>query len=162
MSEMDDGRLEEELKAGRTVAIPTRGISMQPLLYENKTIAVLQPITHPPKRGDVVLYRRDSGLFVLHRMISARNGVYQIRGDNCYYIEQVRPDQLRGVMTEFVRGGRTIRATDGRYRCYAWLRMADYPLRAVLHRFPVRKWPYYLTHLPMLLFRKITQNRSSR
>lgn len=123
---------------------------MQPLLYQDKTLAVLMPLSAPPKRGDVVLYQRDSGLFVLHRIVSVGQEGYCIRGDNCYYSEQVRPDQVLGVMTEVVRSGKTIRVTDFRYRCYTRIWMASYPLRRQLVR---------LRRLPVFLRRKFSGNR---
>ena len=44
----DYGHLAEELRAGRPVATPTRGSSMEPLLYEGKTVAVVMPLSGPP------------------------------------------------------------------------------------------------------------------
>ena len=126
----DYGRLEQELRAGRTVAAPTRGTSMQPLLYEGQTLVVLMPCFGPLKKGDVALYKRPDGMYVLHRVVRVQAGSYAIRGDNCYYVEQVRPEQVLGVMTEVVRKGKTIRVTDPAYRCYAAVWMAVYPLRA--------------------------------
>ena len=149
MMQTDFGHLEEELKVGRPVATPTRGNSMQPLLYQDKTLAVLMPISGPLNRGDVALYKRDSGLFVLHRVVSVQDGKYCIRGDNCYYSELVRPDQILGVMTEVVRGGKTIRVTDFGYRCYAHFWLLSYPLRHTLDR---------LHRLPQILRRILHRN----
>lgn len=156
----DYGHLAEELRAGRPVATPTRGSSMEPLLYEGKTVAVVMPLSGPLRRGDVALYRRDSGLFVLHRVVSVRGGGYLLRGDNCFYQEQVRPGQMLGVLAEVVRNGKTLRVTDGRYRCYTAFWLASYPVRAFFHRFPLKKWPYYFAHLPTLLHKKFTQHRN--
>ena len=130
----DDRPLERELLAGRPVVPPTRGESMQPLLYEGKTLAVLQPVSGPLKKGDVVLYKRPDGLFVMHRIAKVCGSAYVIRGDNCYYQETVYPEQILGVMTEVVRGGKTIPVTDFAYRCYWKFWLASYPMRFVVHK----------------------------
>lgn len=130
----DYSHLEQELLAGRPVVTPTRGESMQPLLYQGRTLAVLQPTANPLKKGDVALYKRPDGLFVLHRVAKVHGDGYVIRGDNCYYQETVRPEQILGVMTEVLRGDKTIRVTDLGYRCYWKFWLASYPVRFVVHR----------------------------
>lgn len=145
--------LEQELKNGRTVATPTKGRSMQPLLYEGKTIAVLLPVTAPPRRGDVVLYKRADGDLVLHRVVRVQGDSYIIRGDNCFYDEPVNSAQLLGVMTEVVRNGKTIRVTDAAYRCYAAFWMGSYPLRHFADR--VRR-------LPQIVRRCLARNGGAR
>ena len=123
--------LKQELQAGHPVTTQTKGVSMQPLLYEGKTVAVIMPLSGPLKRGDVPLYQRANGELVLHRVIHVRNGDYAIRGDNCYDLEPVCPEQLLGVMTEVVRNGKTIHVTDFGYRCYWKIWLFSYPVRYV-------------------------------
>lgn len=122
----------QELRAGKPVVAQTVGDSMQPLLFQGKTQVVLVPLSGPLKRGDLPLYQRPSGQYVLHRIVRAENGVYYTRGDNRYGAERVEPDWVLGVTTEVLRDGRTIRVSDFGYRCYVAVWLASYPVRYVV------------------------------
>ena len=125
----------QELQAGRSIVAQTVGDSMQPLLGEGRTAVVVQPLAGPLKRGDLPLYRRPDGQYVLHRIVRVKDGVYYTRGDNRYNEpERVEPDWVLGVVTQVVRGGRTIPVTDGSYCCYTALWLASYPLRHGMHQ----------------------------
>lgn len=124
----------QELRAGRPVIAQTVGDSMQPLLYQGQTQIVLLPLSGPLKRGDLPLYQRPNGKYVLHRVVQVKDGAYYTRGDNRYGREQVEPDWMLGVVSEIVRGGKTVRVTDFGYRCYVWFWLATYPLRYVVHQ----------------------------
>ena len=52
----------------KQVAITVTGNSMSPFLKDKRDKAVLSPITKKPKKDDVVLYLRDNGTYVLHRI----------------------------------------------------------------------------------------------
>ena len=59
------------------------------------------------RRGDVVLYRRENGMLVLHRIYKiGQDGLYLL-GDHQTAIEgPVRREQVKGKMTGMVRDGR--------------------------------------------------------
>lgn len=110
----------------------TTGMSMMPMLRSGRDIVVIKPPSFPLSKYDVPLYRRD-GLdkLVLHRIIKKpQNGIYYIRGDNTYYLEEVRQEDIVGVLDGFFRDGRYHNCkTDKKYRLYSHLRTADYPIR---------------------------------
>ena len=135
----------KELRSGRPVIAQTVGDSMQPLLYQGETQVVLLPLFRPLRRGDLPLYQRPSGQYVLHRIVRVRDGVYYTRGDNRYDLERVEPDWMLGVVTEVVRGGKTIRVTDIGYQCYVNFWLLSYPLRHTLDRF--RRLPQILRRI---------------
>ena len=58
------------------------GISMYPLLRQRKDSVHIVKIDSPLKKNDVILYQRDSGQYVLHRIIKIKNSNYIICGDN--------------------------------------------------------------------------------
>lgn len=95
----------EELLAGRRVYIRTLGSSMEPLLHENHSTAVIEPLSAPLKRGDVALYHK-KGTCVLHRVHRLRKDAYVFRGDNCVHSELVKKDQVLGVMCGYFTGER--------------------------------------------------------
>lgn len=124
----------QELRAGHPVIAQTVGDSMQPLLYQGRTQVVLLPLSGPLKRGDLPLYQRPNGKYVLHRVVQVKDGVYYTRGDNRYGSERVEPDWMLGVVSEIVRNGKTVRVTNFGYRCYVAFWLATYPVRYVVHQ----------------------------
>ncbi|MBR4910168.1 MAG: S24/S26 family peptidase [Clostridia bacterium] len=111
----------------------TRGYSMLPMLKEGRDISVLVPLDRPAEKGEVVLFvrrYRDDQL-VLHRVIRRRDdGTYIIRGDNTYYNEPVKEENVLALLDGFFRKGRYHSCKDSRrYRIYAVLRMFFFPLR---------------------------------
>ena len=109
----------------------TRGVSMRPMLRENRDIVAISAPDRPLKRYDVALYRRGSD-YVLHRVIRVTDRYYLIRGDNTYATEKVPTDAVIGVLTDFKRKGKTYSVYDIRYRCYCRIWCWSYPLRRLL------------------------------
>lgn len=70
----------EAFDNGKTFSFPIRGTSMQPLLHTNDLI-VLEKISSL-KKGDIVLFRRETGQFVLHRIRKVKDGTYTFVGDH--------------------------------------------------------------------------------
>lgn len=108
---------------------------MKPLLQEGKTQVVLLPLTQPLKKGDLPLYQRPNGQYVLHRVVSIRDGNCYTRGDNRYNLERIEADWVLGVTSAVIRHGKTCPVTSRRYRMYVTCWLASYPLRNLLHRF---------------------------
>ena len=48
------------------------GDSMSPLIRENDLL-VIEPVKEPLKVGDIPLYKRDSGQYVLHRIVKIKS-----------------------------------------------------------------------------------------
>ena len=97
--------MEEILAQGNSVEITVTGISMRPL-FEHKVSRVRLAPVKELKRGDVPLYRRDNGSFVLHRIVSLEGDTFTCCGDNQWRLEPgLRSDQVLAVMTDFSRKG---------------------------------------------------------
>ncbi len=121
--------MEEQLKSGKTVRFFPRGTSMLPLLREGWDSVTLKQLDRPLKRFDIAFYKRDSGQYVLHRVVKIKNSITCI-GDNQYYYEKgLRPDQMIAVVCEFSRGDKTVSVTSPLYRIYCVLWHASRPLR---------------------------------
>lgn len=125
----------EELHAGRPLIVSTVGTSMQPLLHQGKTRVVLVPLSAPAKKGDVLLYRRPTGEYVLHRAVRTTDGVCWMRGDHCYEpLERVEPEQLLGAAQAVIRkDGSSFPVTAPLYRLYVTVWLGSYPLRWMLN-----------------------------
>ena len=120
--------MDELLKAGRTVQIHPQGYSMYPLLVPGRDQVVVAPADKAEyHRGDVVLYRRDESILVLHRIWKRREEGYYMVGDNQKEIEgPLRRDQILGVMICVIRKGKKIPVENGAYRLltgiWLWMR----------------------------------------
>lgn len=122
--------LAEELNRSGVVVHTNKGTSMMPLLRENRDLMVIR------KRGagcfhkyDAVLFQRDNGEYVLHRIIRVDPDSYWIVGDNCISGEEVREEQILGVLDEIVRDGKTIKVANKGYVLFVRFWWAIYPIR---------------------------------
>ena len=123
--------IEEQLCGGELVLVRTKGISMQPLLYEGQSHVIVAPAP-----ADRALARLPDGRYLLHRVIGKDEAFYYTRGDNCCSQEAIPRQQVVGVAVEIARRGRGRRISmAGKiYRLYTWLWMAGYPLRRFTRR----------------------------
>lgn len=123
--------IEALLKGGKTIRLFPEGYSMYPLLMPGRDEVILSPL---PKRklcrGDVVLYRRDQGILVLHRVCRCRKDGFYMVGDNQVQTEgPIRPDQMIGIMTGMVRKGKMISTDDWWYRLMSGIWLGMRPVR---------------------------------
>ena len=101
--------LRELIEQGHEVALPVAGSSMTPFLGDGRDRVFLRAPDRPLQRGDVVLYRRDNGTYVLHRIHRVRGELYDIVGDAQSEIERgVRRDQIFAIVTRAERKGKLI------------------------------------------------------
>ena len=120
---------EEILEKDGKLVYKTKGVSMNPMLYQNRDLVVIEPVKGRLKELDVALYRRGRS-YVLHRVITVNDdGTYLIRGDNTYSDEIVPDSAVLGVLTEFVRDGKQYKVTDEEYLRYVRKRVKSYPMR---------------------------------
>ena len=111
------------------------GVSMLPLLRQGKDLFIVQKKeTARCKAGDVVLYRRGEQ-YVLHRIVEVREKEYVILGDNCINREYgISDNDILGVMTCFVRGGKEHSISETGYRLYSALWLYTEKPRVLLKR----------------------------
>ena len=75
------------------------GDSMEPVIREGNLL-IIEAVKKPLKVGDVPLYKRDSGQYVLHRIVKIRRGEYTMKGDNRTALEKGITDRhIIGVLT---------------------------------------------------------------
>ncbi len=128
--------IEKLLAEGNIIQIKPQGYSMYPLLVPGRDEVLVAPTDHfKLKRGDVVLYRRDESILVLHRIWKRQGDQFYLVGDNQKEIEgPLRPDQMRGIMVGLVRNGRKISVKNPLYRMYAGIWLVMRPLRPVISK----------------------------
>lgn len=100
----------ELLEEGRIIQIEPQGYSMYPMFVPGRDSAIIMKADRDKlKRGDVVLYRREESILVLHRIWKIKGeGIYLV-GDNQETIEgPLRKDQIKGILIAFVCKEKTI------------------------------------------------------
>lgn len=108
----------EYLAAGKSVRFSPMGVSMLPMLRQGKDRVVLSPLPEQLRKYDIALYRRDSGAYVLHRIIAAGE-TYTCIGDNQYTYETgLHHDQMIGIVTGFERNGKLHSVQEPGYLLY--------------------------------------------
>ncbi len=129
--------IEKLLEQGKTVQFSPIGYSMYPLFVPGRDQAVVAPADRDElRRGDVVLYRRDESILVLHRIWKRKGDQFYLVGDNQKETEgPLRPDQIKGVLVQIIRKGRRFSTKNPIYRLlsavWLWLR----PFRPALSHF---------------------------
>ena len=115
--------IEDQIKHSGRVTFTPRGNSMLPLLRNNKDTITLRKPEFPLKKYDIAFYRRDSGAYVLHRIVDVSGDKYTMRGDNQFFDEaNIRQEQIIGVVDSFTRKGKKYSGNEISYRlyCVAW------------------------------------------
>ena len=102
--------IEEAFNRGLDFQIPITGTSMNPLLYQNRDFVRIVKPQLPLKLGDIPLYRRNDGAFVLHRVVGIKdNGEYIMCGDNQFILEYGITDKnIIGVTKTLIIDGKEI------------------------------------------------------
>lgn len=131
---------EEYLQKNGSLTYTNVGTSMMPLLKQHRDLfTVRKKGKERCKAGDVVLYRRPPNKYVLHRVISVRRNDYVILGDNCVRKEYGITDaDILGVMTGYVRKGRSHSVKDRSYRMYTSYIMHTVAVRVFFKKIKIR------------------------
>lgn len=164
---MDEHKMtfEEVLARDGSLVYKNRGDSMLPLIREGRDLLLIErpkewdqlpegSLAGKLRRFDVPLYRRDSGQYVLHRVLKVRERDYVLCGDNRYRKEMGIVDgHVIGVLTGIIRDGRelSLKVPGMRYRLYLffWCRM-----------FPVRAFLLWTKALPGRIVRRMRKARN--
>lgn len=129
--------ISEILAAGQEATITVTGNSMRPLWYHLKntvTLAACDP--RQLKKGDVPLYRRADGRYVLHRIVRVHPDTFDLVGDGQYTVETgLEKFRVLAVASGFTKGGRS-------YTVHSWWYLVY--TRLWLWLLPVRKYLFAL------------------
>ncbi|MBE7049966.1 MAG: S24 family peptidase [Ruminococcaceae bacterium] len=138
------------LSEGKSVKLAVTGYSMYPLL-RSITDCVLLEGAENLKKYDIVLFEREDGTYILHRIIKRKGDVLTIAGDNETKREYpVKVSSCIGKVTAFWR-------KDKYYSVNVWWNMVYQ--RVWLFVFPVRKPLVKLYHAITNMIRRINKKR---
>ena len=111
----------ELLASGHTnVPVTISGTSMTPFLDPGDTVCLNRPVGGV-KPGDVVLFTRPGGRYILHRVVRVLpDGALEILGD-AQMASEILPDDSHvwGVVTEALHGNQRLTAESLRWRFFA-------------------------------------------
>ena len=132
---MNKSTFEEEIKKSGKIIYTNVGDSMMPFIRQGRDVLVISRAEGRLKRYDIPLYKRDSGQYVLHRILKVRENDYIICGDNrCIREYGITDRHIIGVLTGIIRDGREIPLTDRKYRIYVHLWCDFFPVRTFIIR----------------------------
>ena len=130
---MNKSTFEEQLAKNGKLIYTNRGDSMMPLIKQGRDLLIIKPVHGRLKKYDVPLYKRDSGQYVLHRILKVRKKDYVICGDNRWVKEYgIRDRHIIGVLTAVVRNGKEISVNEWKYRLYVHLWCDFFPVRELV------------------------------
>lgn len=121
----------ELLEQGQThVTVPVSGGSMLPFLHSGDTVCV-DLLDTPPKRGDILLYRRECGRYILHRLYKARkDGSFLMIGDAQQELEVLpHKELLCARVTSVHHKGKRYSPHSPRWLFYRYIWLNLIPLR---------------------------------
>jgi len=127
------GSLLKLVEQGQTVPLVISGGSMEPFLGSYRDTVYLSKVDRPLKKGDMILYRRSSGAYILHRICAVRGGNFDLVGDAQNWIERsVRQEQVLALVTAVRRKGKLLQTGSFWWAFFekVWIRMI--PLRPVV------------------------------
>ncbi len=115
---------EKGVYAGKTV-----GISMEPMLRQDRDTIIIKKAELPLKKYDIPVYHRGD-MYVMHRVLRVTKRGYIICGDNLVQLERdITDGDIVGVLAAFYHNGKYVEYGDREYMRYAKRAVRTYPVR---------------------------------
>lgn len=124
--------IEETIKDGGSINLKVSGYSMYPLVGSRRDSVVLVK-AEKIKKGDVPLFKREDGSYILHRVVGIKDGAFKMRGDYEQKIEYpVYPEQVVAVAKGFYRNKKFISCDSLIYKLYKLFWMNTVSIRPLM------------------------------
>ncbi len=121
------------LAQGGGFVLTVTGNSMRPTLVPGRDqVCLMAPKTVKP--GDIIFFCRGQGEYVLHRVLSEREGVFTVNGDSQVWMERVPRSHVIGVAVRIRRKGTWYNMDSPLMKAYGALWPATRRLRPALIR----------------------------
>lgn len=126
--------LNELINNNIDVTITVTGISMGPLWRHKRDSVVLTKCDKSSlKKGDIPLYIRLDGKYVMHRIINVKENSYDLCGDNQINIEYGLPKEcVLAVVKSFTRNGKKYSCNSLLFQIYSTAWIGLLPLRRII------------------------------
>lgn len=116
MSVIIKGDYREVLEEKGVLSFTPNGNSMWPFIKNHKQSVVIEKISRPINRLDVLFYIRPDGTYVLHRVVEVCGDGYLMRGDSQVISEKISKESALGIMTSFYKRKKQISVQDKKYQ----------------------------------------------
>ena len=124
------------LREGQTnIPVPVAGVSMTPFLRPGDTV-YLNQLTRPPRRGDILLFTRPGGDYILHRVAAVHaDGTLDMVGDGQCGLEPLNdPARIHALVTAARHKEKLMQPGHFRWEFYRIFWLAARPVRPWLYR----------------------------
>ncbi len=132
---MIDGNLQDIISKAGCLCTEIKGTSMNPLLYQGVNKVYVEKPNGRLNKMDVALYRRDSGDYILHRVMKVTKTGYVMCGDNHYVFEYGITDaHILGVMKGYYKGSNYVDVNKSlKYKFYVFFYARFIFLRKIIN-----------------------------
>ena len=111
--------IREVLETGGEFRLYPHGTSMLPLLRQGIDSVALRRLDRPPRKFDILFYKRQDGSFILHRVKEVTNEGIVLWGDNHTMLEYgITEKNIIGYAARIFRGEMELDCQSLRYRLY--------------------------------------------
>ncbi|MBQ3070027.1 MAG: ATP-binding cassette domain-containing protein [Clostridia bacterium] len=101
--------IREAFENGKTITISVTGTSMTPTLDPRDAVVLQDVKGHSIQKGDILLYRRESGQYVLHRVVNVTDEYLDFCGDAQVYLEKHIPKSaVIARVCSYEKNGKTV------------------------------------------------------
>ncbi len=119
-----------------SVSLKLDGESMRPLIRKQKDSVTVLPVYRELKKGDIVLFARNDGAYVVHRVCKISVDEIVTVGDNCIKFDAPVPIlSVLGIVVRLERNGKIYNLDSTASRIYGILRMSTISIRFIWWKF---------------------------
>ena len=114
--------IREVLASGGEFRLYPHGTSMLPLIRQGVDSVALRSLDRPPRKYDILFYRRKDGSYILHRVKEVTDKGLVLWGDNHTMLEYgITEENIIGYAARIFRGDKELDCQGFGYRAYLWL-----------------------------------------
>lgn len=111
--------IREVLATGGEFRLYPHGTSMLPLLRQGIDSVALRSLTRPPRKFDILFYKRQDGSYILHRVKEVTDKGLVLWGDNHTMLEYgITEENVIGYAARIFRGDKELDCQGFGYRAY--------------------------------------------
>ena len=129
ISDFEDIML-EAFKNDLEFVLPLHGTSMNPFFHTGDQVVLKKSEAY--KKLDCVLYKRENGQYVFHRILKIKKGIYYIAGDNQTTLEEVNDNQILAKMIGYIIDGKHNKKDNKKFKLFSFL-WKSFLLRKIYH-----------------------------
>lgn len=132
--------IKEMINNDKQVNLTVTGNSMFPLFSHLRDSVTVKKFSEY-KKYDIILYLRNNGDLVLHRIVKVKNNEFYLCGDNQTLVEYpIYPDQVIAKVISFTRKGRVYDFNSFASMLYARMWVLFLKIRRPVLRFALKIW----------------------